>query len=309
MMLQASSFLRNLHEHQRQLSGIGRRLCQRSGTWGHHPWCIKRHHPWHIKRHPWWYRGEDILKFVKAAQKGVSSVFLKQPIIHSWTPCWKSTLHETNVSTVLSGEDGHMAGAERFKGESWTLSQKSTSQRFRKGCCRQVGKDHQVRSEPRWEPGWDHHENIMEDFLGEQNLNTGQFVSQPGCSIVFLPTAVAKHGGCEPGKGWHCIELLMRLTWCQTPWWWCWKTPPPCHKVDFSQIVASDWQLSPQVTLSGAWVEAKFFFLAGNLNWLPPTCSAACSTSHPPSCCNPRRCQSKLETFFCEKHLPWNLGK
>ena len=41
MMLQASSFLRNLHEHQRQLSGIGRRLCQRSGTWGHHPWHIK----------------------------------------------------------------------------------------------------------------------------------------------------------------------------------------------------------------------------------------------------------------------------
>ena len=44
-------------------------------------------------------------------------------------------------------------------------------------------------------------ENFMGDFVGEQNLNTGQFVSQPGCSIVFLPTAVAKHGGCESGKG------------------------------------------------------------------------------------------------------------
>ena len=40
-----------------------------------------------------------------------------------------------------------------------------------------------------------------------QNLDTGQFVSQPGCPIVFLPTAVAKHRCCESGGDNHHIEL------------------------------------------------------------------------------------------------------
>ena len=162
MMLQASSFLRNLHEHQRQLSGIGRRLCQRSGTWGHHPWHIKTFNLKDIildalKEIILDDTGERTSRNLCRLHRRVFQVFSWSSLMHSWTPCWESTLHETNVSTVLSGEDGHMAGAERFKGESWTLSQKSTSQRFRKGCCRQVGKDHQVHSEPRWEPGWELH--------------------------------------------------------------------------------------------------------------------------------------------------------
>ena len=117
---------------------------------------------------------------------------------------------------MLSGKDGYMAWAKKLKISSKSHFQKATLQHFQKGCCRQVEMGHPVHSELRWAPGrlvvmnivgaatwsilWT---NVLSTLklwrMRSQNLNTGQFVSQSSCPIVFLPTAVAKHRCCESG--------------------------------------------------------------------------------------------------------------
>ena len=69
-------------EHQRQLSGTERRLCQSSDTWGYVE---------HFK----------LNSSVRSTEK-------------KSTPCWQSALHETDVTPMLSGKDGYMAWAEKF---------------------------------------------------------------------------------------------------------------------------------------------------------------------------------------------------
>ena len=127
------------------------------------------------------------------------------------TPGWQCSLHEAYMTSVLSGKYGNMAGAEKDQNDS-------SPQR---GTCYLAALSKGMLS-----PGWKGSSRAFSANVGtchifccndgsdpelSANLDTGQLVSQPGCGIVFSPTAVAKHWCCKPGK----VDLRM---WFMDSW-------------------------------------------------------------------------------------------
>ena len=102
------------------------------------------------------------------------------------------------MTSVLSGKYSNMAGAERDQNDF-------SPQR---GSCYLAALSKGMLS-----PGWKGSSRAFRAKVGtcrifclnrgctlSANLNTGQLVSQPGCGIVFSPTAVAKHWCCKSVK-------------------------------------------------------------------------------------------------------------
>ena len=102
------------------------------------------------------------------------------------------------MTSVLSGKYGNMAGAEKDQNESSPQRGTYYLAALSKGML---------------SPGWKGSSRAFRAKVGtcrifcltrgwtlSANLNTGQLVSQPGCGIVFSPTAVAKHWCCKSGK-------------------------------------------------------------------------------------------------------------